>query len=84
MTTSLNYFVSDKTISRKDKLHMISAKIQKDIWRKIGIYSTIGMSNSNPLFAKVALDNEAKKMPIMRANWFLEDLEQAFVDYIDY
>ncbi len=63
---------------------MISAKIQKDIWRKIGIYSTIGMSNSNPLFAKVALDNEAKKMPIMRANWFLEDLEQAFVDYIDY
>lgn len=43
------------------------------------------MSNSNPLFAKLALDNEAKKMPIMmRANWFLEDLEQIFVDYIDY
>lgn len=73
-----------QTISRKDKLHMISAKIQKDIWRNIGIYSTVGMSNSNPLFAKLALDNEAKKMPIMRANWFLEDLEQAFVDYIDY
>ncbi len=42
------------------------------------------MSNSNPLFAKLALDNEAKKMPIMRANWFLEDLEQAFVEYFDY
>ena len=55
---------------------MISAKIQKDIWRKVGIYSTVGMSNSNPLFAKLALDNEAKKMPIMRANWFLEDLER--------
>lgn len=55
---------------------MISAKIQKDIWRKIGIYSTVGMSNSNPLLAKLALDNEAKKMPTMRANWSYEDVER--------
>ncbi len=27
LTTSLNYFVSNQTISRKDKLDMISAKI---------------------------------------------------------
>ena len=54
---------------------MISAKIQKDIWRKTGIYSTVGMSNSNPLLAKLALDNEAKKMPTMRANWSYEDVE---------
>lgn len=71
LTTSLNYFVINQTISRKDKLDMISAKIQKDIWRKTGIYSTIGMSNSNPLLA----DNEAKKMPTMRANWSYEDVE---------
>lgn len=71
LTTSLNYFISNQTISRKDKLDMISDKIQKDIWRKTGIYSTVGMSNSNPL----ALDNEAKKMPTMRANWSYEDVE---------
>ena len=75
LTTSLKYFVSNQTISRKDKLDMISAKIQKDIWRKTGIYSTVGMSNSNPLLAKLALDNEAKKMPTMRANWSYEDVE---------
>ena len=43
LTTSLDYFVNNQTISRKDKLDMISAKIQKDIWRKTGIYSTVGM-----------------------------------------
>lgn len=75
LTTSLNYFVSNQNISRKDKLDIISAKIQKDIWRKTGIYSTVGMSNSNPLLAKLALDNEAKKMPTMRANWSYEDVE---------
>ena len=63
LTSSLNYFVPDKSISRKDKLDIISAAIQKKIWRKTGIYSTVGMSNSNPLLAKLALDNEAKKTP---------------------
>ena len=61
LTSSLNYFVPDKRISRKDKLDIISAAIQKKIWRKTGIYSTVGMSNANPLLAKLALDNEAKK-----------------------
>lgn len=76
LTTSLDYFVNNQSISRKDKLDMISAKIQKDIWRKTGIYSTVGMSNSSPLLAKLALDNEAKKMPTMRANWSYEDVER--------
>lgn len=75
LTSSLNYFVSDWKISRKDKLDMISARIQKDIWRRTGIYSTVGMSNANPLLAKLALDNEAKKTPTMRANWSYEDVE---------
>ena len=75
LTRSLNYFVSDQKISRKDKLDMISARIQKDIWRRTGIYSTVGMSNANPLLAKLALDNEAKKTPTMRANWSYEDVE---------
>ena len=76
LTSSLNYFVPDKSISRKDKLDIISAAIQKKIWRKTGIYSTVGMSNSNPLLAKLALDNEAKKTPTMRANWSYEDVEK--------
>ena len=49
-------------------------------WRKTGIYSTVGMSNSNPLLAKLALDNEAKKMSTMRANWSYEDVESKCLD----
>ena len=60
LTSSLNYFIPDRTVTRKDKLDMISGRIQRDIWRETGIYSTVGMSNSNPLLAKLALDNEAK------------------------
>lgn len=75
LTSSLNYFVPDKNISRKDKLDIVSSKIQNEIWRKTGIYSTVGMSNSNPFLAKLALDNEAKHTPTMRANWSYEDVE---------
>ena len=75
LTSSLNYFISDKCVSRRKKLDMLSARIQRDIWRKTGIYSTVGMSNSNPLLAKLALDNEAKHTPTMRANWSYEDVE---------
>ena len=75
LTSSLNYFISDKNMSRKDKLDNLSAILQRDIWRQTGIISTVGMSNSNPLLAKLALDNEAKKTPTMRANWSYEDVE---------
>jgi len=63
LTSSLNYFTPDKSLSRKDKLDVLSARIQRDIWRQTGIYSTVGMSNANPLLAKLALDNEAKYTP---------------------
>ena len=76
LTTSLNYFIPDKTISRKDKLDLISSRIQNEIRNKTGLYSTVGMSNSNPLLAKLALDNEAKKTVNMRANWSYEDVEE--------
>ena len=75
LTSSLNYFVPDKNISRKEKLETVSANIQRDIWRKTGIYSTVGMSNANPLLAKLALDNEAKKSKTMRSNWSYGDVE---------
>ena len=76
LTSSLNYFIPDKSLSRKDKLDMLSARIQRDIWRRTGIYSTVGMSNANPLLAKLALDNEAKNTPTMRANWSYQDVEE--------
>lgn len=75
LTSSLNYFVPSKNLTRKQKLDIVSEMIQRDIWRETGIYSTVGMSNSNPLLAKLALDNEAKKTATMRANWSYEDVE---------
>ncbi|MBO1305625.1 Y-family DNA polymerase [Enterococcus sp. 669A] len=74
LTHSLNYFVPHKELSRKKKLNLVSQMIQKDILNTTGIYSTIGMSNSNPLLAKLALDNEAKHDPNMRASWNYSDV----------
>ena len=75
LTGSLNYFVPNRNMTKKDKLDCVSAKIQNEIWKETGIYSTVGMSNSNPLLAKLALDNEAKTTRQMRANWSYEDVE---------
>ncbi|MBY4977243.1 Y-family DNA polymerase [Streptococcus suis] len=75
LTSSLRYFIPGDKLSRKDKLDNVSALIQRDIFRKTGVISTVGMSNANPLLAKLALDNEAKKTPTMRANWSYEDVE---------
>lgn len=74
LTRQLNYFVPGK-MSRAKKLDIVSQMIQKDILRETGIFSTIGMSNSNPLLAKLALDNEAKKTHNMRALWNYSDVE---------
>ena len=76
LTGSLNYLVSNKSLGRREKLDIVSSKIQHDIYRQTGVYSTVGMSNSNPLLAKLALDNEAKKTKTMRANWSYEDVEE--------
>ena len=75
LTKSLSYFVPNKSISRCDKLDLVSSMIQREIWESIGLYSTVGMSNANPLLAKLALDNEAKNTRTMRANWSYEDVE---------
>lgn len=75
LTKSLDYFIRDKSMDRRRKLDLISERIQHEIWKKTGVYSTVGMSNANPLLAKLALDNEAKKTRTMRANWSYEDVE---------
>ena len=46
LTSSLNYFIPDPSLSRKEKLDLLSARIQKRIWQETGIYSTIGLSNA--------------------------------------
>ena len=50
LTSSLNYFVPDDALSRRGKLDRVSADIQRAIWKETGIYSTVGMSNANPLW----------------------------------
>lgn len=74
LTGSLNYFVPEK-MNRSKKLDIVSEMIQKEIQKETGIFSTIGMSNSNPLLSKLALDNEAKTAPTMRALWNYRDVE---------
>ena len=74
LTSSLNYFIPDPQLDRRSKLDLLSARIQKRIWQQTGIYATVGMSNANPLLAKLALDNEAKHQKTMRANWSYEDV----------
>ncbi len=76
LTSSLEYFVRDPALSREEKLDALSARIQRAIWEETGVYSTVGMSNANPLLAKLALDNEAKTTKNMRANWSYGDVER--------
>ena len=55
---------------------MISGSYSKEIFGgRQAFTTTVGMSNSNPLLAKLALDNEAKHTATMRANWSYEDVE---------
>ena len=75
LTEALDYFIKDNTISRHEKLDTVCSKIQNEIWKTTGVFSTVGMSNANPLLAKLALDNEAKKTKNMRANWSYRDVE---------
>ena len=57
LTSSIDYFIKDKKISRCEKLDTICSKIQNEIWRRTGVFSTVGMSNANQLLAKLALYN---------------------------
>lgn len=75
LSSSLDYFIRGTDMDRREKLDCLSERIQRTILEETGLYSTIGMSNANPLLAKLALDNEAKKTPTMRANWSYEDVE---------
>ena len=51
----------------------IARKIRERILRETGLYVTIGIGD-NPLLAKLAMDNAAKKDPEMMACWRYEDV----------
>ena len=75
LTGSLSYFCRDESLSRRERLMRIGMDIQRQIRDRVGVYATLGMSNANPLLAKLALDNDAKKQSDMMANWSYEDVE---------
>ena len=47
LTTSLDYFIPDKTLSRKEKLDSLSAMIQREIWRQ-ALYQLLVWSMPTP------------------------------------
>lgn len=75
LTGSLSYFCRNQSLSRRERLAWVGNDIQRKIRDRVGVYATLGMSNANPLLAKLALDNDAKKQPDMMANWSYEDVE---------
>ncbi len=67
----------DVTASKRlfgDKLS-IARLIQRTIWGELRLVVTIGIGD-NPLLAKLALDNEAKKAPGGLAYWPYEDVQK--------
>ncbi|WP_062532574.1 Y-family DNA polymerase [Jeotgalibaca dankookensis] len=49
--------------------------IQDDVYKQTGIYTVIGIGD-NPLLAKLALDNAAKKTPQRIAQWRYQDVPE--------
>ncbi|MGM0285781.1 MULTISPECIES: Y-family DNA polymerase [unclassified Enterococcus] len=57
-----------------DSARELARMIQTDVYKRTGIYTTIGIGD-NPLLAKFALDLESKKNPDMKAEWRYEDVK---------
>ncbi len=53
--------------------YQLAQKIQQEVLEKTGIYTTVGIGD-NPLLAKLALDNEAKKNHDHIAIWRYQDV----------
>lgn len=76
LTSSLNYFYPDQSLTSAQKLDLLSHDIQESIYQTTGLYATVGMSIGNPLLAKLALDNAAKHSRTMRALWTYDNLAE--------
>ncbi len=53
----------------------IALSIQKDIYNELGLVTAVGIGD-NPLLAKLALDNEAKKKTCQTAYWSYENVPE--------
>lgn len=53
----------------------LARMIQRDVFCQTGIYTTVGIGD-NPLLAKLALDNAAKKNANMKAEWRYQDVDR--------
>jgi len=69
LTQSLNYFIKDSTKTRKEKLDIICAKIQHDIWKKTGVYSTVGMSNARANWSYEDVETKVWNIPTLTDFW---------------
>lgn len=67
VTNSLKYFNCQSA-------YELAKLIQRKIIKETGIYTTVGIG-SNPLLAKLALDNEAKQTEDFIAEWRYKDVE---------
>ena len=67
VTNSLSYFDCETAYD-------LAKIIQTKVFRETGIYTTVGIGD-NPLLAKLALDNESKFNPDMKAEWRYKDVK---------
>ena len=75
VTESLDYFFPNEK-DKRIQLDVLARSIQLKIFRQTGLYATMGLSNCNPLLAKLAMDNYAKKSDNMRTLINYEDVEE--------
>lgn len=73
VTESLDFFFPDEKDYYK-QIDLMAKKLQLEIYHRTGLYITVGMGD-NPLLAKLAMDNYAKKNKNMRALIRYEDVE---------
>lgn len=55
--------------------HQIATAIQDEVFQTTGVITTVGIG-ANPLLAKLALDNEAKRCAPWQATWTYHDVQK--------
>ena len=75
LTSSLNYFVPDDALVQTGKARPRLRIFNGRFGRRRDLLDGWNVERESSL-AKLALDNEAKKIPHMRANWSYEDVEE--------
>ncbi|MDA3965964.1 Y-family DNA polymerase [Enterococcus thailandicus] len=74
VTKSMKLFTTEGK-SRSKQRKQLARKIQRHVYQKMGLIATVGIGD-NPLLAKLALDNEAKKNNGFIAEWTYQDISK--------